>query len=284
MMMFDGFSTSWVLVKASAKVLTKDKALLLFPVISSLSALIVAASFILPALGVMQYKLTGTAEDIVIGGLTAWLFLFYFTMYFIIFFFNTALVGAAMIRLRGGKPSISDGLDIAYSRLKSILVYSLIAATVGMALRVLEHRSEWLGKIAAAILGAAWTMSSFMVVPILVSRDINAVDALKESASLLKKTWGENAVGQFGIHVFFSAIHCVVISSSLFIMMVGLDSRSPWLAGSAIVVGVGLFLLTLLIQSALSAVYSAVLYRYSSGESSPGIDDQLLAQAFAPKG
>lgn len=46
--MFDKFSRSWDLVKASASVLRSDKELMLFPILSSLATLLVLATFALP--------------------------------------------------------------------------------------------------------------------------------------------------------------------------------------------------------------------------------------------
>ncbi len=64
-------------------------------------------------------------------------FLFYLVQYVVIFYANTALVGAAMIRLNGGDPTVRDGFRIANSRFGAIIGYALIAATVGMILKAL---------------------------------------------------------------------------------------------------------------------------------------------------
>src|SRR5690606_4904906 len=128
--MFDRISRSWSLVKASAAVLRSDKELLLFPVISAIATVLVAATFMLPlfGLGLLDGREPGP-------GLYLLGFLFYLCQYFVIFFFNTALVGAAMIRLEGGDPTVSDGLRIARERMGAILGYAAIAATVGLVLR-----------------------------------------------------------------------------------------------------------------------------------------------------
>jgi hypothetical protein len=49
--MFEKFSRSWELVKASGSVLATDKQLLVFPLVSSIATVIVCLAFILPALG-----------------------------------------------------------------------------------------------------------------------------------------------------------------------------------------------------------------------------------------
>src|SRR5918992_481284 len=113
--MFERFSRSWNLIKASGAVLRQDKELLLFPLFSAIATLLVAGSFIVPLVtsgAIERYE--AQAYDPAVAAL---LFLFYLIQYFIIFFFNSALVGAAMIRLEGGDPTVADGLRIARSRI-----------------------------------------------------------------------------------------------------------------------------------------------------------------------
>src|SRR5262249_37193960 len=126
------------------------------------------------------------------------LFAFYFVQYVVIIFFNSALVGAALMHLRGERATLGDGLRIAMSRLPAILGYAVIAATVGMILRAIEERAGFIGRWIAGLLGAAWSLATFMVVPLLVSQQIGPIDAVQRSAQLLKRTWGENLIGNAG--------------------------------------------------------------------------------------
>jgi hypothetical protein len=138
--MFEKLSRSWLLIKASASVLRQDKELLVFPLVSSLAALLVTAAFIAPIFGFAagdgldRLGRLGEDDPLVQAAIFGYGFLFYLCQYFVIFFFNTALVGAAMIRLEGGDPTVADGLRIA-GAVGVILGYAAIAATVGMMLR-----------------------------------------------------------------------------------------------------------------------------------------------------
>src|SRR5690606_4580999 len=141
------FARSWALAKASFGVLRSDKELLVFPMISAVAVVLVVASFALPVFGLELYQ--GLASDdggvAPLGYLLA--FAFYLVQYFVIFFFNTALVGAAMMRLDGGDPTVADGLRIARSKWVQILGYAAIAATVGLLLRAIEERAGFVGRI-----------------------------------------------------------------------------------------------------------------------------------------
>ena len=281
--MFERLSRSWGLIKASAGVLAKDKELLVFPLLSAACTLLVAAAFLLPALGL------GALDGLGAGGgvsFAAYLlaFLFYLAQYFVIFFFNTALVGAAMIRLEGGDPTLRDGLRIASGKLVPILGYAAIAATVGMLLRAVQERAGFIGKLVSGALGVAWTLASFLVVPVLVARDIGPIDAVKESALLLKKTWGENLIGQGGVGLVFGLLFFVLALVGVAAIVAAALTGSGTLIVLVVALVIAALLLAALIQAALSGIYSAALYRYAVGEGgSEGFDAQLLGQAFRAK-
>jgi hypothetical protein len=280
--MFARFSRSWELIKASGEVLRQDKELLLFPLFSAIATLIVSASFIVPLI------LTGAFErSIAPGDETAYmvfLFLFYLVQYFIIFFFNSALVGAAMIRLDGGDPTVRDGLRIARSRFVQILGYAALAATVGLILRIIEERAGFIGRWIAGLLGLAFTVATFLTVPILVSREVGPVEAVKESAALLKKTWGENIIGNGGMGILFFLFYLAVIGIG-FVFVFGVSQTgNPALIVLTLAMVVLAVVAVALVQSALQGVYSAALYRYASqGDAGGSFSTSLLGEAFRPK-
>ncbi len=276
------FARSWALVKGSAAVLRSDRELLLFPLLSGLCTLLVAATFIAPlAFG-------GAFAGIDEGDTPVWLwplaFAFYLSQYFVIFFFNAALVGAARIRLDGGDPTVADGFRIALSRWPQILGYAAIAATVGMILRMIQERAGLLGRWVAGLLGLAWTVASFLVVPVLVNENIGPIDAVKRSTELLKRTWGENLVGNVGIGFVFGllTIGWVLLAGTLFVF--ALKAQSAMAIMLTIALAVLGFLLLGLVQSALQGVYAAALHRYAQvGDAGAGFEGAMIADAFRIK-
>ena len=283
--MFERLSRSWELVKASAAVLREDKELLLFPLISSLSTLLVLAAFAIPMFGLGALDgLSHGRHGVLSAGTYVTVFLFYIAQYFVIFFFNTALVGAAMMRLDGGKPTLGDGLRIASSRMGSLLGYAAIAATVGMVLRALQERAGFLGKIVLGLIGMGWTLATAMVVPVLASKDVGPIEAINESAMLLKKTWGENIIGHAGLGAAFVFIYMFAAVLAVFVLIAAVATKAvPVIVVAAVAVVIG-FLLIALIQSALAGIYSAALYRYATaGEGSAHFDKTALQAAFGAK-
>ena len=278
------FSRSWALAKASMAVLRSDKELLVFPLVSTAVTVIVAATFILPMFGLGMFR-NLEAEG---GGMPAmfypWLFCFYLVQYFVIFFFNTALVGAAMIRLDGGDPTVSDGLRIARGKWTTILGYAAIAATVGMLLRALEQRAGLVGRIVVVLIGVAWTVATYLTVPVLVARDVGPIEAVKESASLLKATWGENIIGNGGIGLVFTIANVVLVLVCGALVVFLAVQKLVVLATVVAALAVLAVMLMALVQAALSGIYSAALYRYAvQGDAASGFDGVILRDAFQRK-
>jgi hypothetical protein len=276
--MFEKFSRSWELVKASAAVLRSDRELMLFPLLSGAATLVVLATFLLPMFALRIFEGGFSAGAAILG------FLFYFCQYTVIIFFNCALVGAAMIRLDGGDPTLRDGFDAARSRLPAIFGYAAISATVGVLLQGLKNQdNNFLVRLLGSGLGAAWTLATFLVVPVLVSRDIGPIDALKQSVALLKRTWGENAVGQIGIGAAFGLVTFAMVLVGIGLTVLAAQA-SVALAVVVAVVAVLAVLLLGIYQAALSGIYSAALYRYAMSHETPeGFQGVALEQAFAPK-
>lgn len=276
--MFDKFSRSWTLVKASAAVLRSDKELLVFPLLSGLAAMVVVATFLVPVFALKIFE-----NGLGVGGAILG-FLFYLCLYFITFFFNAALVGAAIIRLEGGDPTLADGFNAAKSRLGPILGYAAIAATVGVLLQALKNKdNNFLVRMIGSGLGVAWTLSTFLVVPVLVQQNIGPVEAIKESVRLLKRTWGENAIGNVGLGLAFGLVIFGVIAIGLLLAFLA-ASASGALAVTIIVITVVAAVALGVVQSALSAIYSAALYRFATvGEAPQGFEALGLQSAFTAK-
>jgi len=281
--MLQRFRNGWSLVKASGSVLAQDKELLLFPVLSGLAVVAVSASFFGVGL------LTGLQEafeggDVAFDGIgTVVGILYYMVLYTVIFFFNAALVGAAMIRLNGGDPTVADGFRIATDKIGPIIGYAALAASVGMLVRAISERSQWLGRMVAGLIGTAWTLSTFLVVPILVTKDVDPWTAVKESATLFKQTWGEQVAGNASIGLVFLPVYLLVFILGI-VGIAAAASVSPILAVAIGCSMVGAILFVALINSALSTVYQAALYQFATtGEVPMGFDSRTISEAFVSK-
>jgi hypothetical protein len=279
------FSRSLALAQASWSVVRADKELLLLPFMSVLTLLLLIGSFVVPAAALGAFSPAAPGGDpgpaLLLGT-----FVFYVLGYFVALFFNTALVGAAMIRMDGGNPTLRDGLAIARSRAGRILGYAVIAATVGLLLRAVEERVGWVGQLVVKLIGVAWTVATFLVVPVIVTRDVGPIEAVKASASLLRETWGENLIGTTGLAIVFAVAYLAVFLAGGAGVFVGVRGGLPVLAIASVVLGVVALVVLSALQATMQGVYSAALYRYATSPAQPiqGFNPDLMQLAFQPKG
>ena len=266
--------SGWALAKQSFRVLMLSKRLLVFPLLSGLATVLVLATFVAGAWasGIARH---GEA----VGDATAWLILFgwYFANYFVIVFFNAALVACAMTAFRGGEATLGGGLRAASARFPHIVAWALLAASVGVLLHVIEERVSLVGKIVTALLGATWTIATYFVVPVLVFEDLGPVDAAKRSAAILKKAWGESLVSNAGIGLAtFLATLVLLILTAFAFGAVAVKASSLAVALVGVAVFAAIVLLSFLAGSALKSIALCALYMYAT--------EGKVPQAFAGAG
>lgn len=273
---------SWQLVKSSWGVLRSDKELMLYPVASGIVMFIA-----LTLLGLVWVNSGGFDRLDDGDGLGLLDLVFVYLLYFVVstvgVFFNSALIGAANIRLDGGDPTLADGFRIAVSRLPAILGWAAIAATVGLLLQVLRERGGAMGAVVSLIGNMAWGLITFLVVPILVVEGVGPVEAIKRSAGLLRKTWGEQILGNFSIGLVTGLIFIAVMLGGGAVAFL-LLSVSDVLGILAFILLVLVLVIVGLIGSSLSGIFNIALYRYASGRDADAFFPQeTLAGAFRTK-
>jgi hypothetical protein len=280
------FSRSWELVKQSFAILRSDKQLMLFPVLSAVSCLIVTIIIGTGgALAMMPAMASAAASGERFNPNQSPLFLLamfamYVANYFVIVFFNVALVGVANSRLMGGTWTFRDCLELAWARKGTILQWALVAATVGVVLRTLEERLGLIGRIVMRIVGIAWALACYFVVPVLAFEDLGPVDAFKRSSKLFRDTWGEKVIGGFSFSL---------VSLLLMLPGIGLWFVAIVLGGiKGMILGFVLMILYLLLlsvfMSAVQGVFNAALYRYACFKQvPPAFSPELIASAWTPK-
>src|SRR5712692_9843459 len=267
---FERLSVGWKLTKVSLSILRKEKGLIVLPFLSLLTTGITWLVFFL---GLFLFF---TAPSDVFG---FWLFyvglaVVYFVTFFVSIYFNAAVMGAAMIRLNGGDPTITDGLKVARANLGRIAGWALVTATVGLILRAIAERFGFIGKIIAGAIGAAWGIVTYLVVPVLIFEKIGPWAAVKRSGSLLRQTWSEAAGGYFSL----GAIIVLLALPALLAPLLGFA-----LGGVVgLVIGLGIavvyWLILGLVGSAAQSILVTALYRYATtGKLGFGFPQDLLA-------
>jgi len=274
---FGSISNTIDLMKSCIRVLKKDKELILFPILAAIFV-ILFVWIIFTFVGLDMSALTAEdnqAEEMPVIPLLILLF----GANFIVVFFNSALVSAALDRLRGGDPNIRSGLSHASKHIHHIFIWSIIVTIMALifaAIRASARNRGAVGQIMtsifASLLQAGWAMMTFFVVPIIVSENLSPFAAIKRSSGLFKQTWGNQVTANFGFGIF--QILALLASAALG-WFFGLMS-----ANLGMIVGVLCATTSISIIYTLEGIYKAALYEFAMGEKPLEFEQQDLRTAY----
>ncbi len=275
------FSASW-------GVLRENKSLMVFPVTASIAGVAVAALFAVPILmafaefttttdawGVEQTSVSMSPMGWVLAGIG------YVVATYVGTFMNAALIVAANERLTGTGPgTVSSGFQGASAKAGAIFGWVLVSATVGLLLRLLEERLGLVGKLVIGLVGIAWSLLTFLVVPVLVLEHNSTGGTIARSTKLFKTTWGENVVGNIGFGIFGFLLAASAVG--LFLVGVATGTTGGMLVMGAIALAwlfVGAQAIT-----AMGGIYRVALYRYAVDGQAPRAFAMFdFDTAFRPK-
>ena len=274
---FGSISNTIDLMKSCVRVLKKDKELILFPILAAFFV-ILFVWIIFTFVGLDISALTSNdnqTEEIPIVPLLVLVF----GANFIVVFFNSALVSAALDRLRGGDPNVRSGLSHASKHIHHIFIWSIIVTIMALifaAIRASGRNRGAVGQIMtsifASLLQAGWAMMTFFVIPIIVSENLSPFAAIKRSSGLFKQTWGNQVTANFGFGIF--QILALLASAALG-WFFGLMS-----ANLGMIVGVLWATTSVSIIYTLEGIYKAALYEFAMGEKPLEFEQQDLRTAY----
>ena len=274
---FGSISNTIDLMKSCVRVLKKDKELILFPILAAFFV-ILFVWIIFTFVGLDMSALTSNdnqTEEIPIVPLLVLVF----GANFIVVFFNSALVSAALDRLRGGDPNVRSGLSHASKHIHHIFIWSIIVTIMALifaAIRASGRNRGAVGQIMTSIFAslrqAGWAMMTFFVIPIIVSENLSPFAAIKRSSGLFKQTWGNQVTANFGFGIF--QILALLASAALG-WFFGLMS-----ANLGMIVGVLCATTSISIIYTLEGIYKAALYEFAMGEKPLEFEQQDLRTAY----
>ena len=267
--------TSWQLLQRSFEVLRSSPRLMLFPVVSTACALALAVFFLLPiallAWSAWPHQDWQALGNRLNGAFYAYGIAIYLVSLLIATFFNVAFYHEIMRALAGDPVSLGGGLRFAVGKLKAIVMWTLLAGTIGLVIRAIEDRLGWIGKIVMGLVGLAWSVAAVFAIPVLIRHeDSNPVAVLRDSAGTLKRTWGETLVGFAGIQLGGVAFVIAAMFFGLSLLLGALVFKSMGL-----VIAFAVFWLLVLMAAAFlihmaEHVYKCALYVYASEGVIPG--------------
>jgi len=268
------FSNGWTIASNSIKVLKENRQLIIFPILSGISMIVILVSFFTVVLG-----LNGWNVDNVKDSSTVWsyviLFAFYIVNYFVIVFFNMALIHCTSLYFKGEEVTIRKGIDFSISRIGSIFAWAVFAGIVGGVLKIIQENVGSLGKIITGIVGVVWSIATFFVVPVIAYEDLSPIAAFKRSASLMKEKWGESIGAGFS---FFLINFLGILAIALVAFII---AQINMIAG--LFIGVTGVLLLLTIMSAVKTIFISAIYQNVNGDPVELYNQQFIDNLFEYK-
>lgn len=307
------FKNGFALLMNSFGVIRANPRLLLFPVSTAALTLVIAGLFMTPIVfqpsshaytdkahwaevgsrlivtsAPTEYDaLKGRTHHVALSSAAlAYFVLAYFLSMFLATFFNVAFVHEIFDALDGNPVSVTEGIQFALTKIKPILMWTLFAGIVGMAIKALEEKFGFFGRMIIRFIGTAWSVAAVFVIPVLVLEEHsnNPFSVMKQSAGVITKAWGEALAGYAGLQIggFLAAF-------GLFVAMLA-AAAAAWAAQSWMVLAGGLALGVAGVMAfsyvlgVAGQIYLCVLYRYATaGTVPPGWTPEMLGMAWTPK-
>jgi hypothetical protein len=275
------FKASVTIVRESWALLKQDKEIMWFPVLSAIVSII---AFVIMA-GVVYFILLqgnmGNLEQVSKEGTDAFsyavLFVYYLVMFFILNFFQAGIYIIAHGRFNGQDLSFRDGMNGAIANAGKIFAWSFISATVGVILRIIADRSRLIGKIVVFFLGAAWGILTYFSLISLVIGKTTVQNSFKDSASVIRKTWGETIIINLSVGFFFSLLVFLGLALGIGIVVL-IQNLFVGLAVLVLFIIYAIFLT--IISSALDSIFKLALYEYATtGKVPAGFSPELIQNA-----
>jgi len=266
----------WGLTKKSWGLLNENRELIRFPLYGAVATIVPAIVFLGPGLYLFdQDQLAGAIPLVVIG---------VYALSVIGFFFSVALAACADMIFRGQQATVGDGLAVARERLPQICGWAAVNTAISAVMGVLENQGGIGGQIAARLVGMAWSLVTFLAVPVIAIEGTGPLETLKRSASIFRSRWGQQITGNIAIGgaVFLFGILPAIL---LIVLGVAVWSSASFLGALLVVIGAIALAIALLVSKALSGIFGVALYRYAlDGETVGGFTQEDLESAVKTKG
>lgn len=264
-------SNGWQLAVNSLKVLNANKQLIIFPVLSLFSMALITGSLgyvFLPGFGWNAH-----AIDLDGWAFYALLFVYYIVNYFVVVFFNMALMHCERLYFEGEEVTISKGLQFSAGRVLVIFQWAVFSATVGVILKIAQDNLGWLGRTIIGVIGIGWGLTTFLVVPVLAYEQLGPLDAVKRSAQLMTEKWGEGISASFSFGLIFLVVFMV--------LAVGAFGITYYVSeGAGIMLAVAVAMLLFVVSGAVQSIFVSALYANVNGRINNHFGQKVLDNLF----
>jgi len=266
----------WALSKKSWGLLNEHRELLRFPLYGAVATIPLAILFLAPGLYLIDDDVYAGAIPLIVIGI--------YVLSVVGTFFGVGLAAAADMIFRGERATVGDGLAVARSRFSQICGWAALSTAISVLMGVLENQGGIAGTIAARFVGMAWSLVTFIAVPVIAIEGTGAFGTLKRSGSLFRERWGQQITGNLAIG---GAVFLLGILPSVLLIAAGVAvwASAGFVGALLAILGVIGLAISLLVSQALNGIFGVALYRYAiDGEAVGGFSAEELESAVKQKG
>jgi hypothetical protein len=265
----------WALTKKSWALLSGHRELVRFPLYGGITTIVLGLVFLGPGAFALDKHTYGIGIPLIVIGI--------YVLSVVGIYFSVGLAACADLIFRGEGATVADGMALANSRFAQICGWAALSTAFGVIVGLLESQGGAFGEIAGRLVGTAWSLITFLSVPVIAIEGTGPVGTLKRSASLFKQRWGQQITGNIAIG---GAVFLLGFLPALAFVVGGLVLwPSAGFAGALLVViGVLIGCVALVVSKALSGIFGVALYRYAlDGEVVGGFTQADLESAVKRK-
>lgn len=307
------FKNSWLLFKSSLAVVRDNKKLLVFPVVIAVLTIFIALFFLAPIAlqptgysygqiehwetigrgifaeqpdGNVSHPSQGERKFVLTHRGVVYFVIFYFISVFLATFFNVAFYNEILRAFSGQPVSIRGGIRVACTKLRAILLWSLLAGLVGLIIKKVEERFGFIGRIVIGLIGLAWNVAAIFVIPVIIREEdgSNPILMLKKSAEVLKKTWGESLIGYAGLQFGNLLIFLISLVVLVCAIVVSIILNNFWIFGIILLIYLMCLFAFAYLTYVASQIYRCALYIFAKDGVVPGLySRELLDMAWKIK-
>jgi hypothetical protein len=190
---FDSLGKGWSFMKASFG-MARDNRKLLAPSVYLILLTILYFVGWVAALVMIEPQWSNATWGVVSGIAT-------FGSFLIFYFFCGVTVNMIDVHLKGGVPSVKDGIKDAGKNFVAIMFLSMVSTVIEMFARAARDGDSIVGRIIAAIVEAIWTVLAFLLLPAIIIEDASLGDAMRRVRALHKGHVMLIGIGEVGVRL-----------------------------------------------------------------------------------
>src|SRR6201991_1958990 len=149
----------WALTKKSWALLNSHRELVRFPLFGGIATIILGLVFLGPGAFALDQHPYGIGVPLIVIGI--------YVLSVVGIYFSVGLAACADRIFRGERATVGDGMAVANERFGAICGRAALAPASGLVTGLLENQGGIFGNIAGRLVGAAWSLVTFISVPVI---------------------------------------------------------------------------------------------------------------------